>query len=214
MKLNPDPSTTLFAVDLNKVLVKPDLKRMIWFALKHLKLSSFNLFFSYDFWYYILKNGAVPEKIIDKLHNKHSVKGITKSFLIKLTNIQILNTNLIFILETIKSNHYKLYIASNLWPEAFIDLRNKFPELKTIFDGYYIPTAKNNYIEKPDKLYFDDFKNHLSSQGQANKQVIFIDDKKENVVAAREQGFIGIEYKNINDLIKRLVHLGFKFLWQ
>src|SRR5580692_6916651 len=99
-KIGIQTNSVLFALDLHKVLVKPDFKTMLKLLLtrKYLFLS----FFDFHIWYHIIKNGALPEKIIDALVKKYHSKGLHKEFLIKVINSQCLIMPTIEVFQKLK----------------------------------------------------------------------------------------------------------------
>lgn len=210
--MNISTDNVLFAFDIHKVIVRPDYKKILITLLLKPKKEYFMILFSIDFWRHLIQDGAVPESIIDKLSINPDPSHNLKQILINLISNQLLNQDTMDLLRILKKRGYKLYILSNIWGPLLINLEKKFPELKTLFDGHYIPSAENNYIEKPYKLFFDGFKEYLQQQGQESKEIIFIDDKARNINAAQKDGYIGIKFENTKKLILQLKDLGFNFL--
>lgn len=200
-------SSVLFAVDLHKVLIMPDYKSMLALLSTHKYL--FLSLFDPRVWYHIIKEGAIPEKIIDAIHKRYHTKGIHKDFLITILNCQHLNVPTVEVFQKLKAQGYEIYLASNIWPDLFQDLMQKFPTLKNLFNGCYIPSKENNYIEKPDHRYFENFKTYLATQAHRRKDIIFVDNSRANIRAAQHERFITILYKDTATLIKNLKQLDF-----
>jgi HAD superfamily hydrolase (TIGR01509 family) len=200
----------VFAFDIHKVLLKPNILQMIKLILLKFRFSSIYLLFHTSFWSHIYKDGAVPENIIDKLCEKFNDKGATKAFLVEVINSQSFNIHMIPLLKSLKKQGYPLYIASNVWESLLIGLRRKFPQFDMLFDGYYFP-ALNNYIEKPDPRFYQGLKRFLRERGQPINSIIFIDDKHKNIIAARQEGLIGLKFTSADDLKKKLRALCINF---
>jgi FMN phosphatase YigB (HAD superfamily) len=60
-------------------------------------------------------------------------------------------------------------------------------------------------IEKPDLRYFEMLKTKINPADE--KYILFIDDKKENVEAARKAGLLAIQFDNAKQLAEDLKNL-------
>lgn len=208
-KLDIQKSSVVFALDMHKVLIKPDIKAM--FKMLLVRKYVFLIFFDLRIWYHIIKDGSISEKVVDILDKKYRDKGVHKEFLIKVLNCQHLNISTIEVFQRLKDRGYNVYLTSNIWQELFQDLMQKFPIFKSLFNGYYIPSKENNYVKKPDKRYYEGFKIYLAQKGNGNKKIIFVDNDIRNIKAAKHTGFITIMYTGTKALIKDLHRLGFMF---
>src|SRR5690606_20730259 len=111
------------------------------------------------------------------------------------------------LIKYLKTRGYKIYILSNIWPMSLELLYNKFPTLEALFDGAYIPQASNGFIAKPHPSFYEGFKYYLAQQNQAHKQIIFIDNRKKNIKAARQAGLIALKFSSAKELVDKLIHL-------
>ncbi len=208
IKINPSTENIVFAFDIHKVVMRPDISKMVKLAFSKLKWGILPIFFEPILWYYIFSEGASPERVINKIAQKYKNKGVTKEFLIKFLNSQIVDQSMINLILKLKKDGYKVYAASNIWSELLDDLKKEKPIFNDLFDGIYHPTKGNPY-EKPEKHYYQNLKKYLKDHGEQSKKIIFIDDRYENVSAAIEEGLIGIRFKNSSNLVKNLNSLGF-----
>ena len=74
-----------------------------------------------------------------------------------------------------------------------------FDELKKIHTTMFTHFDKVQSTQSADKYgkpHAWVFTRYLTTHVPSDKQVIFIDNKKKNIVAARKLGIIGIHYKN------------------
>jgi HAD superfamily hydrolase (TIGR01509 family) len=99
----------------------------------------------------------------------------------------------------LKASGYSLYIFSNIDSKAFDELKVKFPGYFDIFDGCHVVHKNNSAHKKPAPSAYDSCK-ALIAQQHPGKQIVFIDDKKENIKAACNAGFKGIRFKSADQL--------------
>lgn len=209
-ELKNSPNKTqavVFAVDLHDVLVKPhvpEIISLIWAQ----PAESFLVLFDPRFWYDVIAHGHIQEKLINHIDKNYKDKGISKQFLIETINTQILHTPVIEFFTKLKQEGYKIYLASNIWPELYDDLLKKLPELQNLFDGHYIPSQNNNYAEKPSPAYFFGLKKYIDQQEQSPKQIIFIDDTNQNIWQATKAGLISFIFTDAHTLKRELNRLG------
>ena len=103
-------------------------------------------------------------------------------------------------------------IGSNIGRTLF-DRLIKEPEFAPIFcymnlnRSQVVEFTPPHLVKKPNSLFFKEYldKNRLNP---AKTHIIFIDDQKVNVTAARQMGLIGIYFKNVNQLRQDLRELG------
>lgn len=202
-----DSDSVVFAIDLHKVLVRPNIKEIVRMMLFHKYL--FLALFNAQVWYKILKDGALSQEKVDHIVQKYASKGITKELLIQLLNCQIKNNSTIHVFQMLHDKGYALYLASDIWQDLFFAVQKKFSFVTTLFKGYYTPNEQNGYYEKPDRRYYEHLKKYIAQKGDGDKKIIFVDNNRENVKAAQKEGLIAIQYKNAGSLIKDLKSLGF-----
>lgn len=206
------PANTVIAFDLHKVLVKQNFMRISWRLFKrHWKAK--HIFFKQSFIKQIrqgLRENLVVEKIAEKLSQKYPELATLKQDLIEFLNTEPLLYETIALAKELKSAGYSLILLSNIAQETFDDLKSKQPVLATLFDDIYIPSSKNNFICKPQKEFYTQFKQHLKQSAHANKTVFFIDDRLRNITAAGDD-IIGIVFKSPIELRKQLTKYGLIF---
>jgi len=100
------------------------------------------------------------------------------------------------------SRKYPLYIMNNGVKE-WMNLRIKKFHLKKYFEGF-VCSAYVGYT-KPDKRIYEIM---LKKVKVKPKEIVFIDDRKENVKRARELGINAILFRGVKQLEKELLRLG------
>lgn len=109
--------------------------------------------------------------------------------------------NNIFLIKRLRKK-YKVGLVTNNLVEWFQRLDSQF-ELEEKFDTIIVSAEVRT--RKPEaKIY------HLAAKklGVNEEECVFVDDKEENVLGAREVGMKGILYHQGDDLAKKLIRLG------
>ena len=105
----------------------------------------------------------------------------------------------------LKNNGYRLLILSNTDKLSFNFLKKKFREITKPFDGFILSYKIRH--RKPERKIFEE----AIKLSRCNPdEIIFIDDKKENIEVANKLGINGIHFQNIVRLKKDLIKLGVK----
>ncbi|MDO8610720.1 MAG: HAD-IA family hydrolase [bacterium] len=104
-----------------------------------------------------------------------------------------LNQELVDYLKTLKSE-YKLVIFSNFPRDLFNEILNS-NKLQYLFDSYIISSDLKKIKPNPD-IYLE----VLKILKLKNNEVIFIDDKQENIDTAIQLGITSIKYTNLPEL--------------
>ena len=94
--------------------------------------------------------------------------------------------NSVDILNKLKDKKYKCYVLSNWSWETFIGMDKKYPFLNK-FDGMII-SGKEKLVKPDLKIY----KLAIDRFNLTPEETVFIDDKKENIEAAKKLGFLTI----------------------
>ncbi len=203
------PDTTVFAFDLHNVVLIPDyhaIIKLLWNDF--FRCAPFSLLIKPSLWYdlyKLLRSSVSTEYIFAYLRNNGYPEVIPfENLIAHMMEAQHLNTELIPILQKLKQEGYKLSILSNIWAQSLEHLYKKFPLLKELFDGVYIPSKDNNFAAKPSFLFYKGFKDYLNKQGQAHKQVIFIDNGEDNIEEAKKAQIYGYEFTSVNNFIQFL----------
>lgn len=132
--------------------------------------------------------------------------------IIAIANAQRIMPGMQSIIKELDQLKVEQHVGSNIGRNAF-DQLIKHPNFEPIFS--YMNLKKSQVVEynqelpiqKPNPLFFRQYldKNRLNPQ---KTRIIFIDDRKQNIDAARQLGLIGIHFKDANQLRKDLRELG------
>ncbi len=208
------PENTVFAFDIHGVLFRVDhrTKAHIFFT-QMPKLTLLKLVINPVFWYKTLKcldKSQIDECILSCLEKDYPTIATLRPIYFEMANAQIPIDTMIALVQELKAQHFSLYLLSNIGPEIFAGLREKFPAIFALFDGWFTPDASNNFSQKPQAIFYQLFKDYLKNEAQDDKQIIFIDDRRANLIAAQKQDFIAVHYKRPDLLYFDLENLG----WQ
>tara|TARA_B100001029_G_scaffold108828_1_gene89838 strand:- start:63 stop:653 length:591 start_codon:yes stop_codon:yes gene_type:complete len=110
--------------------------------------------------------------------------------------------NSIDVLKFLKEKKYECYVLSNWSWETFQNMENDYPFLK-LFDGLII-SGKEKIVKPNKEIYLLAIKRFNLKA----KETVFIDDRIENIIAAKKLGFKTIHLINpelIENEIKKFV---------
>lgn len=125
--------------------------------------------------------------------------------IIELTNAQKPIEPTVEILRTLKECGFLLHVISNIGPQRFAVLKNRYSLIIALFDSVQISHSdEDNTLKKPDQRFFDGY---MHAHNSDHKTVIFVDDSKKNIRVANKAGFIGIHFKNPQQLASVLKQL-------
>eukprot|EP01130_Rhizamoeba_saxonica_P009060 TRINITY_DN3680_c0_g1_i2.p1 TRINITY_DN3680_c0_g1~~TRINITY_DN3680_c0_g1_i2.p1 ORF type:complete len:133 (-),score=17.98 TRINITY_DN3680_c0_g1_i2:27-425(-) len=86
------------------------------------------------------------------------------------------------VIRELRKKRYSIYLMSNIGGFYFEDMFQQMPQFfEENFDGYYTSSEADGYLKKPNSEYYDVFQSRYNIQ---QKQVIFIDDKRNNCIGA------------------------------
>ena len=91
------------------------------------------------------------------------------------------------VLKKLKKLNYECFVLSNWSAETFVGMTEDYPFLK-LFDGMLI--SGEDKVMKPDSAIYELAKNRFNLNP---KETVFIDDKQENIKAAK-----GLDFKTIH----------------
>jgi 2-haloacid dehalogenase len=106
------------------------------------------------------------------------------------------------ILAELRDRPVGLYALSNFSGELFRDVSPQF-EFLTWFDGLLI--SGDEGIAKPDPAIYELL---LDRFDLTARHTVFIDDREENIAAARSAGLVGVHFESAAQLRRELVRLG------
>lgn len=184
--LSYTPNNTIIAFDIHGVLLKLDTHKLIKTALVELIKSPLLPFYvAFDI---ICGKNILQRTAVRRLANNQ--KPIAESW---------------EIVKCLKNAGYQLLIFSNIETTTFQELCNKLPHYFDIFDETYTVSLDHEYLPKPHPEAYTSFKAKFMTNQLSN--IIFIDDKQENVRAAEKEGFVGIIFSTPEQLQQQLVDL-------
>ena len=132
-----------------------------------------------------------PKEMFKKLKRKFDIKTGYNDFIFFYSDIFWVNPNMKKFVEKIsRIKKYRLYLLSNTDAPHFNFIINNFP---------FVKIPKNRvlsykvHMRKPQKKIFV---HSLEKYGLIPEETVFIDDMKENVLAAQALGIKTILYKN------------------
>lgn len=135
---------------------------------------------------------------------------------INIVNTQQIDPEVKEIVIALKDLGYPLRIASNIGKDIYLKFKQQLEVSKAnIFalfeqDEHGMEGKTIDYrvstVQKPDPAFFQEFLDTYDPQ--KNKLFIFVDDKLVNIKAAAQKGFVGIHFKNAQQLKNDLQSLG------
>lgn len=113
------------------------------------------------------------------------------------------NHEMILLARFIKERKLRLILHSNVHRDRALFYRTNFPFLTELFDRTYY--AGDLDRPKPDPRAFKDI---LRENSLEPDRVVYVDDTRENVAAARSVGLRAIQYQGVDPLARELGALG------
>lgn len=190
-----DSGSTVIAFDLHGVVFKPSASKIsVCLRTFPSKLLMARLLLNPVFWYNVVavrRQTEVAEDIYRRLSVLYPDLAAYEKEFITIANAQRAQPEVIEVIKELKRKNFKVYICSNIGHATFIELEKEFPEVIALFDGVYTTTEKNNYVQKPQRDYFEAFKQFVvAREGRSRvRDILLIDDKQYNITGARECGF-------------------------
>ena len=116
------------------------------------------------------------------------------------------------VVTELRANGYQNHIGTNNGKESFAQLQKRHPgffssSLFGLDKSQFAEFTNNSSLAKPNLEFFT---HYLTKNSIDPKTVVFIDDKIENVLAARKVGMYAIHFKNPKQLRSDLKKLGVK----
>lgn len=108
------------------------------------------------------------------------------------------------LLEELNNRGYALHIASNIGPRRFKSLQERYPDILRLFESATISNGGIKHLIKKPCLEFFQL---CQSACEKNTHIIFIDNNKQNIKAAREFGMTSILFKSPDQLKKNLLNM-------
>jgi len=196
----------IITFDLHEVIFTFDLKkvaRILW-NFDH-KWAIFTTLFRLPLVFTLLKmvwKDATDEEFYQVFEKR---RPILLPLVIEMTNAQKVIPGMEQLIQELHAQGYQLHILSNIGPRRFKQLSLDFPQIINCFDEVKIVQAESNPLKKPDTKFF---KHYLSELVNDDQHVVFIDDNRKNIKAARSLGIHAIQFKSTQQLLKQLKSIG------
>jgi len=203
------PKNTAFLWDFHDVIVKRNLKKTVsrvWNSknkfqiLKNTNLKLYGKLLGMAG--KSITSSACSEELIQLV--KASNNPLLEELIYQVANIQEPIPGTVALIEELHRNGYKHYIGSNIGASIFDQIINpiKYPQFVSLFFNFDLSHPQTVYfdlahpeksIKKPDIRFYKQFlrKNTIDLK---TTNIIFIDDRLKNVVAAQKAGMIGIHF--------------------
>jgi FMN phosphatase YigB (HAD superfamily) len=206
------PSTHIFLWDLHDVILTKSLWNwfMICLRYKHKKelisnLDKKSIKIAGAFLLERLKltkKQMISEELITAARNANNqaLVDLTVKTCSSYTPIE----NTVQIMNELTALGFTHHLGSNIGQTVFNDCAEKFPSIFNVFKGVTIPFESQHatIIKKPHQEFFYA---HLNKHNLQPEQIIFIDDKLNNVIAAQSIGINAIHFKNAQQLRNQLI---------
>ena len=207
---------TIFLWDLDDVVFEPNGKRKAFWnfpdkkkAFKKAKLRS-------KLMWYAVKSPfkSIPSEKIISLGKRHNSPKFTE-LTVQVSAAKKPIEETLNVINELTQNGYTHHIGSNIGQTAFnaITDANLYPQFQRVFQNFELDKSQvvtnNNgkFVKKPHIEFFEQYleKNKINLQ---KTRIIFIDNKKRNVIAAWKSGLEGILFKNATQLRRDLAQIG------
>lgn len=197
---------TILAFDLHSVVFTPNWKEIIrilwrWPHKLHMIVCAFNIRFVWKCFALLFKNPTDEEYFA--LFQKYCPKLLP--LIIDLFNSFKPIDGMVSLLKALKAKGYELHIMSNIGPRRFTYLQQRYPHIIGLFNKAKINNGDiHHLIKKPSLDYFNSYLQDYNPEG---KQVLFIDDNKQNIKAANCLGIQTILFTSLHKLRHTLTQL-------
>jgi len=115
------------------------------------------------------------------------------------------------LIKKLKEKDVKVVLASNMNEDSLEYSKRTRPELFDLFDAYYVCNEKHG--EKPNEKFYHGLRKKMNKRFWIDlaKEILFIDDKKQNVDGAfkADVNIKALHFKNIKQLLSDLVKAGY-----
>jgi len=212
-KLNP--SSTIFAFDLHSVIFFFHFKQCFsmlllskdgWTFLGNILSLVFHPNLVIHIGKMLLKpEGCVAEEVVDLICTKHSRLADLRPFMVDLINCFVPDEHTVKVIEALKEKQYSVYLFSNIGEGIFEDLHEKYHQIFSKLDGFWVCTSTHNWTRKPSPKAFSLFVEKFNKEG---KYIIFIDDQRSNLIAAEkvDHRFHGVHFVEGKRLVDDLTN--------
>ncbi len=141
------------------------------------------------------------------MHNVFMIEGKPSFFRKLLYDQPYFMMDTVQFIKQLKKEGYPVFVLTNCPKEGYDRLCTIFSSIFGLFDGAYMPSKANGYNHKPKASFYKEFKTYVAARGHSSKQIIFIDDLKQNILAAEKEGMLAIQFKTITQVKTDISHL-------
>ncbi len=208
--LELSPKNTLIALDIHGVLLQRSPSKIGKAftsmlsnptLLKHL--------FSLDMWYELIQQVITGARVDTFYMLFCDASDLLVEIFLEFANAYTVIPGTVELLTDLKQRGYQLRVASNIGQNIYPTTRKSFPELfneQLVQDGMTTVCVNNQAVHKPESAYYTLFIELFNRD--KDKQIVFVDDRLENVRAAVDHGMVGIHYIDRAQLQADLCKLG------
>ena len=201
-----NPTRTILAFDLHSVVFKPNWKEIIrifwqWPHKLQMIFCAFKIQFIWKCVALLFHNPTDEEYFA--LFQNYCPKLLP--LIVKLFNAFTPINDMVTLLKDLKNKGYELHIVSNIGPQRFTNLQQRYPDIIASFNKAKINNGDIAHLIK--KPHADYFKSYLQDYNPDHKHIIFIDDNKKNINAAHAMGIQAIQftsYKKLKQIFNKL----------
>lgn len=196
-----NPETTLFAFDLHGVLFNVNYLNALSVIFKSnhagtIMRSALHPRIIYDTVRFYNADIIYEQIIMSLAHKYERLKPCIPTLLAAANQVDP-SWQTIEIVRTLHEQGYTVHLFSNIGPQLYADLENKYPEIFDLFDAIQIGSRTNGYRGKPHPSYYYLY---IVSHPSLGKQRILIDDWAGNIINARLFELKGIRFANPKQL--------------
>lgn len=203
-------NNTLIAFDLHDVIFKKLYKKIAYKTMLLIPKGMYRSIFNPFFWHKavtLYNKKIIWEDLFYRLVSHYPYLDSLKNDFFEISNSLELIDQTVEIIKELKNKNYKIFLLSNIGKDTYDRLSGDYKETFELFDWIFVPSPENQYINKPQEIFYIEFKKYLANLNLKDKKIIFIDDLEENLISAYKFGISGVLFtspKELNDVLKGL----------
>lgn len=204
-----DPARTIILMDVHDVIVQAQYSRIVHKTLTMPQAYTLipllaNPYFLYDVIHSLLY-ARVAEQTLLTLVQKYPRLKPFYDILLNISNEQKPIESTVSIIKKLKNLGYPLYVFSNIGHTAYQRLSQRYASIFNNFEGAFVATPDNNWLQKPFCQAYDYV---IEALHTGPHDILFIDDNAENLKTAQLLGINTILYTSESQLIEDLQTIG------